>query len=143
MKSIAISFFVCFLFIRSYAQTGVFYSTHYEWIDEKEPSKNKIEYDRKVFMIDIEGYTTQYFIWEAGEEVTLKWNIHEKLGSDYNREEGVVKTSYRARMEMLGEEAGAFSVLSVIEKVGTKEFNVVIYNPEPQTAFCFFELRKL
>ena len=89
----------------SFAQkniTGYYISDEQRFEDESNPSKNTHRFQRLKIEIDISDITNMGFIKVNFPEdnLSMKWDITEKIDKEYNEEQKALYTSYNAYMNI-------------------------------------------
>ncbi len=147
MKHISLTFALITFSLTLFGQTGIYKSNHYEFKNELNPSKNNIQYDTKVLIIDFDATMNKYLIWrvtdsESGEQYIYKWNIKSIVDSKLDKSKNILQTIYSAKWVIEGVEAGDLVYIYKIDDLNDKSLNIIIYSTQ-KTQMCFYNLKSL
>ena len=118
-------FFFVFFFALS-GQNGTFLCTSQGFTNDQDPSKNKTYSDKAIVMIDIYDFGGNLKVNFPTTEVIYNWNIKKKLDVVYDREKGIVITTYLGVMSIADIEGTKPVQIALIEDVKNKDFTIAI-----------------
>ena len=149
MKTIIIFTIVLINFIigNCYGQSGMYKCNYYEFKSEDDPSKNTIETDTKILILDLEALDHKNVMWrlpdpekKGGGDVFLKWNIKNVTDAKFVKEKNYVQTTYEVKVELSGVEVDRIEYLYKIDDLNNKSITIIIYHPKSNTRQYFYNL---
>ncbi len=125
------------------AQPVIYKCIGYEFRDEKDPSKDKLEADAVFVSLDFNSESGRCFKLlmnqnsEKPEDVEMKWNIVSKIETTPTATPSLIKTTYTVRREVQGMEEPELLYMYKTEDTAVKTLDITIYDPKQKTSWVF------
>jgi hypothetical protein len=130
------------------AQPVIYKCMNYEFKDEKDPSKDKIETDVSFISLDLNSQSNPCLTLtlnqeaEKPEDIVMKWNIVNNLGVTPGTPKNITKTTYTVRREVLGVEEPELFYLYKTDDNTINTIDITISDLKGKTTWNFYALMK-
>ena len=142
----------CFIFFSSifsiHAQNGIYQSSRFEYINEANPSKNRVEFSNKTLVIQINELQGEFrsgkILWEMnnnGQSEYIEWELTALKNSYFDEKTSAFIKCYKANMKVLNVVIRPVEIfISKFTKENT--YRIDVYDPELKVINRFDNLNK-
>lgn len=148
-KIIFITIFITFNFLPLFAQTGIYQSSHYSFVNSRKPSASFKKTENRLLIVDLDSPINNHVTFkeidsESGDEIFVKWKIiGVKDKTRLNKETNTIETLYHAKVELIGIELDDEIELFVSRDLKNNTLGFMVNNLTNSTTYFFFNAKKI